>query len=175
MSTTLVSALPASGMGRYPIASSACTNGPGSWPDDAFRKNSALHGADHSLAANSLMRSQRGRCSGVGRMPPRIALPSVASMFSPSTSRYVVSLSAIVNGSCGPALRSARVDRGRHRDRRRLGGIREIEATHRLELAFGALQRAHELVRELQGRILLHGAHLLASLEHRDLGLESLD
>ncbi len=87
-STTLTSASPDdSGTGWNPIASSAWTNGIGSVPFEALRKNSPrTSSAPHAARAWSSTRSQRGRCSGAGRAP-RIEPPSVASMFSPSTSR----------------------------------------------------------------------------------------
>ena len=86
MSTTFSYDSPDSGIGWNPIASSAWTNDIGSEPLDALRKKSALTGWSQVCCANVSTRSQRGRCSGVGR-PPRMDEPRVASMFSPSTSR----------------------------------------------------------------------------------------
>ena len=71
-----------------PSTSSACTNDIGS-SLLAARKNSPTGGWPQRSRANSSSRSQRGRSSGRGRRP-RIDAPRVASMFSPSTSRYVV-------------------------------------------------------------------------------------
>src|SRR6478609_2105339 len=50
----------------------------------ALRKKSPVTGWPQVRSANSVTRSQRGRSSGAGRRPRR-ELPSVASMFSPST------------------------------------------------------------------------------------------
>src|SRR6478736_2280492 len=60
----------------------------GSVPLVALRKNRPRGCWPQVRCANSSTRSQRGRCSGVGR-PLRIEEPRVASMFSPSTSTYV--------------------------------------------------------------------------------------
>ena len=56
---------------------------------NAARKNSPLASWCHWRWANLSSLSQRGRSSGWGRRP-RIEVPSVASMFSPSMRRYVV-------------------------------------------------------------------------------------
>src|SRR4051794_19142054 len=87
-STTFSSEPPANGIGRYPIASSAWTNDSGIWPFVALRKNRPTAGWPHRASANAVSRSQRGRSSGSGRRWKR-AVPRVASMFSPSTSRNV--------------------------------------------------------------------------------------
>ena len=89
MSTTFCPGSPDSGTGRYCIASSACTNGIGMCPEVALRKNSALTGCAHSASAKSRTFSHRGRSSGFGRRLSTL-MPRVASMFSPSTTRYVV-------------------------------------------------------------------------------------
>src|SRR3954452_16332715 len=66
------------------MASSAWTNDDGRLPLLALRKKSPVTGWPQVRSANSVTRSQRGRSSGAGRRPSR-ELPSVASMFSPST------------------------------------------------------------------------------------------
>ena len=83
MSTTLPS--PLSGIGLKPIASSACTKLIGS-SVLAARKNRPVTSWSKARSAHSSSRSQRGRSSGRGRRP-RIEVPRVASMFSPSTRR----------------------------------------------------------------------------------------
>src|SRR6478752_4888240 len=68
----------------------------------ALRKKRPVTGWPQVRSANSVTRSQRGRSSGAGRRP-RSELPSVASMFSPST-RTKVRRSAIrSSGSAGAA------------------------------------------------------------------------
>src|SRR6478735_10877917 len=66
------------------MASSACTNACGRCPPVALRKKRPVTGWSRTCSAKAVTRSQRGRSSGVGRRPRR-ELPSVASMFSPST------------------------------------------------------------------------------------------
>src|SRR6478609_2039869 len=66
------------------MAISACTNACGMWPPDALRKKRPVAGWPRICSAYAVNRSQRGRSSGAGRRPSR-ELPSVASMFSPST------------------------------------------------------------------------------------------
>src|SRR5215217_5691699 len=87
-STTFSSAPPDSGIGRKPMASRAWTKDIGIWPLVALRKNRPTAGWSHVVSANAVSRSQRGRSSGWGRRWKR-AVPRVASMFSPSTSRNV--------------------------------------------------------------------------------------
>lgn len=98
MSTTFSCASPDSGIGWKPIARSACTKLIGSEPLEAFRKKSPFTSWPHCCCANASTRSQRGRWSGAGRAP-RIAVPSVASMFSPSTTTYVVPDPVVVPAS----------------------------------------------------------------------------
>src|SRR6478752_368153 len=88
------------------MASRACTNGAGSWPLEALRKNRPVTGWSHSSSAYVVTRSQRGRSSGRGRRPSR-ELPSVASMFSPST-RTKVRRSAITASRSGRAAGDGR-------------------------------------------------------------------
>src|SRR3954471_13822085 len=58
-------------------------------PVEALRKNTPRAVCPHTRWVKAISRSQRGLSSGRGRLP-RIDAPKVASMFSPSTSRYVV-------------------------------------------------------------------------------------
>src|SRR6188508_951058 len=81
------------------MASSACTNVIGS-SVFAARKNNPWAGWSQRSRANWSSRSHRGRSSGRGRRP-RIEVPRVASMFSPSMSTYVV----LASSPMGPRLR----------------------------------------------------------------------
>src|SRR5919199_5642733 len=82
----------------------------GRHPPEALRKNSPFTGCCHVSWANSRRRSHRGRSAGAG-LRSRTLLPRVASMFSPSTMRYV--MDSGVPGIGVPLQRAGSTDRSR--------------------------------------------------------------
>ena len=101
-STTLTSASPDSGTGWKPRALSAWMNDIGMLVD-ALRKNRPRTSWPQASLAKAMSRSHRGRSSGCGRRP-RIEVPSVASMFSPSTRRYVSTSASSLSVLLGSAM-----------------------------------------------------------------------
>src|SRR5690606_32235728 len=110
------------------------------WPLVALRKNSGTTSEPHTLLANLVIRSQRGRSSGLGRRFSTF-MPSVASMFSPSTRRYVVRVGSFgdagVGAGAGDAVGAEKGETMRpgYAGRRRRGGRAWTAAAGRSNLS----------------------------------------